>query len=121
MSDFLIPVKQNGYTRCMTVLYKQTTRVGILRACLRFIEDPTRNILLRAVLALAPVLIIYVLSPMDLVPELVLGPLGLADDSAILISVFLTMRLASNFYREQRYSAPSRKTATSTTIERKSE
>jgi uncharacterized membrane protein YkvA (DUF1232 family) len=32
--------------------------------------------------------LIYVISPLDFIPELILGPLGLVDDAAILVFVY---------------------------------
>lgn len=86
--------------------YTATTRVGLIRACLRYIEDPTRSYVSRLFLALSPLFVLWVISPLDLVPEAVLGPLGLADDTAILIALFLIVRFAGSFYREKRYTKP---------------
>lgn len=36
--------------------------------------------------------ILYILSPIDLAPELVLGPLGLIDDAGMLVPVLLALR-----------------------------
>lgn len=83
--------------------YKQTVRVGILRACMRYIEDPNRSMISRIFLALAPLFIVWVVSPLDIFPEAFLGPLGLTDDALILISLILLIRLANNFYRTKRY------------------
>lgn len=38
----------------------------------------------KAVLVIA---LIYILSPIDLLPELILGPLGLADDGAAIVII----------------------------------
>lgn len=86
--------------------YKKTAQVGIIKACLRFIEDPNRNIFQRVFLALTPLLAVGILSPLDLMPEILLGPLGLTDDIIILIGLFLLIRLANSFYREKRYVKP---------------
>lgn len=86
--------------------YTQTARVGIIRACLRFIEDPNRPLYQRLALAFAPALVLYILSPIDLVPEFILGPLGLADDTALMISLVLLIHLASSLYRQKRYVKP---------------
>jgi uncharacterized membrane protein YkvA (DUF1232 family) len=85
--------------------YKKTAQVGIVKACLRFIEDPNRNIAHRAFLALSPVLIVSVLSPLDLMPEILLGPLGLTDDILIIIGLVLLTRLANSFYKEKKYDS----------------
>ena len=90
----------------MSGFYTKTTRVGLIRACLRYIEDPTRSFVSRAFLAVSPLLVLWVISPLDLVPEIVLGPLGLADDTAIVIALILLARLAVSFYAEQRYEKP---------------
>ncbi len=92
----------------MSQLYVKTARVGLLRACLRYVEDPQRNIVLRGILALSPLLLLWVLSPFDALPEIVLGPLGLADDTAILVTLFLLMRFAVSFYSEKRYARPTK-------------
>lgn len=87
----------------MSIIYEKTVRVGIVKACLRYIEDPNRNLFTRIFLAISPLLVVWILSPLDLMPELVLGPLGLTDDVLIFIGLFLLVRLASNFYREKKY------------------
>ena len=76
---------------------------------MRYVEDPNRSLWTRILLAISPLLILWVISPLDLIPEVVLGPLGLADDGAILIALFLLARLAFSFYSEQRYVQPKRK------------
>lgn len=93
----------------MNSFYQKTAKVGLVKACLRYIEDPNRNILLRIILAFSPLLIVWVISPFDILPELILGPLGLADDTVILITLFLLMRLAMTFYGEKRYKKPTTK------------
>ncbi len=90
----------------MGSFYQKTVHVGIIKACLRFIEDPNRPKWQRVILAFTPLFIVWVISPLDILPELFLGPLGLADDSIILITLFLLMRLAVTFYSEQRYVRP---------------
>lgn len=89
--------------------YKKTAQVGIIKACLRFIEDPNRSMFNRVFLALSPLLAVWILSPFDLMPEVILGPLGLTDDILILIGLFLLIRLANSFYREQRYVKPQKR------------
>lgn len=89
-----------------TNFYKQTARVGIVKSCLRFVEDPRRPFWQRLLLALTPLFLIYVISPLDLFPEAILGPLGLTDDSIIIISMFFLIRLAASFYNEKRYVKP---------------
>lgn len=87
----------------MANTYQKTAQVGIIKACLRYIEDPNRNIFSRIFLALSPLLAVWILSPLDLMPEIILGPLGLTDDILILIGIFLLVRLANNFYRYQKF------------------
>ncbi len=91
----------------MSKAYEQTARVGILRTCLRYIEDPNRNLFTRLFLAISPLLVVWILSPLDLMPELILGPLGLTDDVLLLIGLTLLIRLANSFYKEKRYRRPS--------------
>jgi uncharacterized membrane protein YkvA (DUF1232 family) len=88
-------------------MYEQTVRVGIFKACLRYIEDPNRNLFTRIFLAISPLLAVWILSPLDLMPEIILGPLGLTDDVLILIGMALLIRLANSFYKEKRYVRPS--------------
>lgn len=88
-------------------MYQKTARVGLVRACLRYIEDPNRNIIARLFLAVSPLLAVWILSPFDLLPEILLGPLGLTDDVLLLIGMFLLIRLANSFYKEKRYVRPS--------------
>lgn len=88
--------------------YKTATRAGILRACLRFIEDPNRPLYQRAFLAAAPLFAVFILSPLDLLPEIIMGPLGLTDDVLILIGLILLVRLANAFYKTKRYFPPER-------------
>lgn len=87
----------------MDAKYENTARVGLIKACLRYIEDPNRSLISRIFLALTPVLVLWVIFPLDLIPELILGPIGLADDGAIIIALFLLFRLAVSFYSEKRY------------------
>lgn len=84
-------------------MYQNTARVGLIKACLRYIEDPNRNIFARLFLALSPLFILWVISPLDIVPEVFLGPLGLADDSAIIVALFFLAKFAVSFYSEKRY------------------
>lgn len=35
--------------------------------------------------------LVYVLSPLDLIPEVILGPLGLLDDGGAILAVLLTL------------------------------
>jgi uncharacterized membrane protein YkvA (DUF1232 family) len=93
----------------MSKAYKKTAQVGIIKACLRFIEDPNRSLIQRVFLALSPLLAVWILSPLDLMPEIILGPLGLTDDILILIGLFLLIRLAHNFYKEKRYVKPQKR------------
>lgn len=83
--------------------YQTTTKAGFIKVALRYIEDPNRNFFARLFLALSPIFILYVISPLDLVPEAFLGPLGLADDGAILIALFLLLRFAFSFYENKKY------------------
>lgn len=89
--------------------YKKTAQVGIIKACLRYIEDPTRNIFLRIFLALTPLLIVWIISPLDLIPEVILGPFGLTDDVLIIAGLFLLIRLANSFYRQKKYVKPNKR------------
>lgn len=90
-------------------MYENTVRVGFIRACLRYIEDPNRNIFGRIILILSPLLIVWVISPLDMLPEIVLGPLGLADDGAIILTLFFIIRFAFSFYKEKRYINPDKR------------
>jgi uncharacterized membrane protein YkvA (DUF1232 family) len=88
----------------MNKAYVNTAKVGVFKACLRYIEDPNRNIFSRIFLAISPILAVMILSPLDLLPEAFLGPLGLTDDILILVGLFMTIRLANNFYHNKKYS-----------------
>jgi uncharacterized membrane protein YkvA (DUF1232 family) len=92
----------------MNSSYQKTAQVGILKACLRYIEDPNRNIIGRLFLAITPLLFVWILSPLDLLPEFILGPLGLTDDILLLIGMFLLARLAYSFYGQKRYVKPNK-------------
>lgn len=83
--------------------YSTTAKAGLIKVALRFIEDPNRNIFARILLAISPLLVVYIISPLDVVPEIILGPLGLADDGAILLALFLIMRFARSFYVNTKY------------------
>ena len=89
-----------------TNFYQKAPHIGIIGACLRMIEDSNRSKLQRLFLALTPLFILWIISPLDLVPEVFLGPLGLADDSIIIITLFLLIRLAVSVYSEKRYVKP---------------
>lgn len=93
----------------MKSFYQKTARVGIVKACLRMIEDPKRAWWQRLLLALTPLFIVWIISPLDIIPEVFLGPLGLADDSVIVVTMFLLIRLAVSFYSERKYVKPSKK------------
>jgi uncharacterized membrane protein YkvA (DUF1232 family) len=84
--------------------YTSTAKAGLIKVALRFIEDPNRNLFARLFLAVSPLLLIYIISPLDIVPEIVLGPLGLADDGAILFTLFFIMRFARSFYVNTKYT-----------------
>lgn len=88
--------------------YITTAHVGILKACLRFIDDPNRPWWQRLLLALSPIFFVYVISPLDLIPEVLLGPFGLADDVLLIVSIFLIGRLAVSFYSEKKYARPTK-------------
>lgn len=87
----------------MSGAYKKTAQVGIIKACLRYIEDPNRSFISRLFLAVTPLLLVWILSPLDLLPEVILGPLGFTDDLLILIGMFFIIRLANRFYKEKRF------------------
>lgn len=93
----------------MKNFYEKTARVGVVKACLRLIEDPKRAWWQRLLLALAPLFIVWVISPLDIIPEVFLGPLGLADDSILLVTTFLLIRFAVSFYSEKKYAKPHKK------------
>lgn len=93
----------------MSSFYQKTPPVGIFAACLRLIDDPKRAWWQRLFLALTPLFIVWVISPLDILPEVFLGPLGLADDSIILVTIFLLVRFAVSFYKEKRYVKPNKK------------
>lgn len=93
----------------MKEFYQKTAHVGIVQACLRMIDDPKRAWWQRLLLALTPLLIVWVISPLDILPEIFLGPLGLADDSVIVVTTFLLIRLAVSVYSEKKYVKPNKK------------
>ena len=90
----------------MSNSYKNTAHVGIVAACLRLIQDPNRPAWQRVLMAFTPLMIFWIISPLDLIPEAFLGPLGLADDSILVITVFLLVRLAMSFYSTKQYVRP---------------
>ena len=102
-------MQKRSYNMGMYNAYQKTAQVGIVKACLRYIEDPNRSIFLRIFLALTPLLIVWIVSPLDLIPEVILGPFGLTDDVLIIASLFLLIRLANSFYREKRYVKPNKR------------
>ena len=92
----------------MSNFYQKAPHVGIVGACMRMIQDPKRSKIQRLFLALTPLFLLWVISPLDLVPEVFLGPLGLADDSIIIITLILLVRLAVSFYSERQYVRPAK-------------
>lgn len=88
--------------------YQKAPHVGIVGACLRMIEDKNRSKLQRFLLALTPLFIVWIISPLDIFPEMLLGPLGLADDAIVFVTIFLLIRLAVSFYSEKRYEQPNK-------------
>lgn len=78
-------------------------RVSFIRACLRYIEDPNRPLIARLILSTSPLLIVWIISPFDILPEVFLGPIGLADDGVIILTLFFIMHFADSFYSHKRY------------------
>lgn len=72
------------------------------------IEDPNRSKIQRILLALTPLFILWIISPLDIIPEVFVGPLGLADDSIVVITVILLVRAAVSFYSEKKYVRPTK-------------
>jgi uncharacterized membrane protein YkvA (DUF1232 family) len=92
----------------MSNFYQKTPHVGIVKACLRFIDDPNRPWWQRLFLVFTPLVIVWIISPLDLIPEAFLGPLGLADDSILIVTLFLIVRFAYSFYSNQMYVRPTK-------------
>lgn len=88
--------------------YIHTARVGLIKACMRLIDDPNRPWWQRLLLAASPFLFVYVISPLDIIPEVFIGPLGLADDTMIVVGMFLLIRTALAFYSEKKYKRPTK-------------
>lgn len=64
-----------------------------------FLRDPQAPIRLRLSIVAS---IIYILSPIDLIPEMFLGPLGLVDDSAVAMGLIaFIFSKAMKPYRQQ--------------------
>lgn len=89
--------------------YKKTAQVGVFKAVLRYIEDPNRSIFTRIFLAAAPFFVVYILSPLDLMPEILLGPLGLTDDILIIAGFIFLTKLANSFYSQKKYTPKNNK------------
>ncbi len=92
----------------MADFYKKTPHVGIVQACLRFIDDPNRPWWQRLFLVFTPLFIVWIISPLDIVPEVFLGPLGLADDTILIVTLFLIVRFAYSFYSNKKYVRPTK-------------
>ena len=56
-------------------------------------------------LCLAPLFIIWIISPLDIFPEALLGPFVLPDDTILVVTLFLLVRLALSFYSEKKIPA----------------
>lgn len=48
--------------------------------------------------------IIYVVSPIDIIPEAILGPFGLLDDGGAIFAVIATLWAATNRLRHQKHT-----------------
>lgn len=75
------------------------SKVGIIRAGMRFLRDPHARTLDKLILVLWP---LYLASPVDVLPELVLGPLGLADDTAVALRALYLVFYAARRYRRRK-------------------
>ena len=50
-------------------------------------QDGIRYLLTNSRVKIILLMVIYTLSPFDILPEMILGPLGLADDSLVLMGM----------------------------------
>lgn len=79
--------------------FAQERKAGIVTACFRLIRDRNVSALDRFVLSLWP---LYLASPVDPLPEVVLGPLGLADDAAVFARAMYLALVVAQRYRNTR-------------------
>lgn len=69
-------------------------------------EETTMRYLSKPQLAMMVIAVLYLVSPVDLVPEIVLGPLGLTDDAAAFTAIITTLMLARARAKEQSQQIP---------------
>ena len=66
-------------------------------------QDGIRYLLTNSRVKIILLMVIYTLSPFDVLPEVILGPLGLADDSLVLMGMLRQVSgLLINFVGEER-------------------
>jgi uncharacterized membrane protein YkvA (DUF1232 family) len=79
---------------------KAAETVGIFKACVRLVKDPSVGWVDKIIMCGWSV---YLLSPVDPIPELLVGPIGLADDTAVGLRAAYLIYQAHKFYRYRRY------------------
>jgi uncharacterized membrane protein YkvA (DUF1232 family) len=68
----------------------------IFKACLRLVKDPNVGKVDKVIMC---TWWIYLLSPIDPIPELLVGPIGLADDAAVGLRAAYLIHQAYKYYR----------------------
>lgn len=74
-------------------------KIGLIEALKALYRDKSVSRRRRWVTAVSTVLGVYAISPIDLVPEAVLGPLGLIDDAGALTTVGVVVFNAARYYQ----------------------
>jgi uncharacterized membrane protein YkvA (DUF1232 family) len=70
--------------------------VSTFQACIRLVKDPSVNWIDKVIMC---TWFIYLLSPIDPIPELLVGPIGLVDDTAIGLRAAYLIYQAYKYYR----------------------
>jgi uncharacterized membrane protein YkvA (DUF1232 family) len=73
--------------------------VGIFKACARLVKDPNVSRVDKIIMC---TWYIYLLSPIDPVPELLLGPIGVVDDVGVGFRAAYLIFQAHKYYRYRR-------------------
>lgn len=77
----------------LSVMFVCATIFGIAFVIVLALPDcRMREVVKKALIAVACV--VYILSPIDIIPEIVLGPIGLLDDGAALMAAITSAREA---------------------------
>ena len=101
---FSIPSSQAYFTPLTQFTRSISEFLNIVKhAPMLLSQDGIRYLLTNSRVKIILLMVIYTLSPFDVLPEVILGPLGLADDSLVLMGMLRQVSgLLINFVGEER-------------------